>query len=123
MIEQFNRGKYALFILLATIFIGCHQQAFAQELSWYNWYEPLTIKDIRVQGNRNMVSFRTVEAPINPNNGCSNDYYGIRMDEMGSEMLSVLLAAHAANKKIGFNIDATRCGPFGRTLVTQVRIL
>ena len=90
---------------------------------WYNWYEPLTVKDIRVQGNRNIISFRTIEPHMNPNGTCNNGYYSIANEGLSKEMLSLLLTAHASGKKIGINVDGTQCEKFGRILVTQVRIL
>lgn len=96
---------------------------YSTENSWYNWYEPLTVKDIRIQGNRNIISFRTIEPHNNPNGTCSTHYYAILNETLSKEMVALLLAAQVSGKKIGINIDATKCGPFGRILVTQVRIL
>ncbi len=90
---------------------------------WYNWLEPLTIKDIRVQGDRNIISFRTNEPHQNPNPACNTGYYVLESEELTDELLSFMLAAKLANHPIGININATKCGPYGRVVVTQVRIL
>jgi hypothetical protein len=109
--------KLILSILLLS------QSTFAADGGWYNWVEPVNIKDIRVQGNRGIISFRTIEPHQNIKSTCNNDYYGIEMDVMGKEMLSILLAAKMANKPVGINIDATKCEPYSRILVTQIRVL
>lgn len=108
-------------LILSILFLS--QSTFAADGDWYNWVEPVNIKDIRVQGNRGIISFRTIEPHQNIKSTCSNGYYGIEMDAMGKEMLSILLAAKMANKQVGINIDATKCEPYGRILVTQIRVL
>jgi hypothetical protein len=90
---------------------------------WYNWVGPLTIKNVRVQGDRNIVSFQTVEDHVNPNGKCNTGYYALSPEKMPKELFSVLLAAHASKKQISINIDGTKCEPYGRILVTQIRIL
>lgn len=105
--------------LIALVFsFAC----FAGSPDWYNWFEPLTVKDVRVQSNRGIISFRTDEPANNPK-GCSTDYYAFPLEPMGKELLSVLLAAQVSGRKVGINVDGTACEPYGRILVTQVRVL
>ena len=89
----------------------------------FQYYAPLSIKDIRIQGNRNLISFRTNETHNNPANCQGSDYYTIVSTELRQEMLSVLLSAHATQKKIGIVMDTAQCAAFERPMVLQVRIL
>jgi len=113
-----NRIGVASLLVGLSIYSGLSQSA-----EWWNWYEPLEVKDIRVQGNRGVVSFRTEELINNPKPCISDDYYVLQPTEMNDQLMSVLLAAHASGKKVGINVDGTQCGPYGRPVVTQVRIL
>ena len=93
--------------VLFTLFLS--QASFAGDGDWYNWVEPVTVKDIRVQGNRGIISFRTNEPHQNIKPSCDSGYYVVEMDTMGQEIYSILLAAKMASKQVGINIDATKC--------------
>ena len=116
--------------LLTFLILGASFGISAADGDWYNWIQPLTIKDIRVQSNRNVVSFRTEEAHQNIKPTCNAGYYSFPKDasksdsdDMGADLLSMLLTAKISSRKIGINVDATKCSTDGRILVTQVRIL
>jgi hypothetical protein len=44
------------------------------------------------------------------------------MDLLWKEMLSILLAEKIAYNPVRIGIDATKCEPYGRILVTKIRV-
>ena len=88
----------------------------------WNWYEGMTIKSVREQGLRDVISFITNEPIRNPGNCPNTDHYAIESSlTISKEMLSILLSASMAGKTIGINIHSTEC-IFGRPKVIDVQV-
>jgi len=93
----------------------------AHSVEW-NWYEGMTVKSVRAQGLRDVISFITNEPIRNPGNCPNTDHYAIESSlAISKEMLSNLLSASMAGKSIGVNIHSTECS-FGRPKVLDVQI-